>query len=75
MDELADGWQPRVIKIPVGGLVRWKWGLYDIGNLEQSKIRVQQTMSKDRIEFNQIGFQSEVNAYAFTRQFFEKGID
>mgnify|MGYP006944962283 CR=1 FL=1 len=62
--DFLTGWEPNVIKIPAGSLVDWKWDLFEMTNEELSKIRVQQTMSKNRVEFNQIGFRSEINTYS-----------
>ena len=71
--DLVTGWEPNVVKIPTGSVVNWKWDLFEMTNDELSEIRVQETMSKNRIEFNQIGFQSEINQYNFKRQFLNKG--
>ena len=47
----------------------WNWNLFELSNDEISNIRVQETMSKNRVEFNQFGFQSEINTYFYSKQF------
>ena len=69
---LTTGWQPQAIKIPVGSIVNWSWNLFEISE-KTASIRVQQTVSKNRIEYNQMGFRSEVNSFSFSKQFLSPG--
>ena len=71
-DHLTTGWQPKTIKIPVGSIVNWSWNLFEISE-KTASIRVQQTVSKNRIEYNQMGFRSEVNSFSFSKQFLSPG--
>lgn len=52
-------WSPRTIVIQLGERVTWRWNI-PLTSGETPRVQIQQTLSDGRVEYNGVGFQSEV---------------
>lgn len=52
-------WTPRSIIVQLGERVTWRWNI-PLSSSETPKVRIQQTLSDGRVEYNGVGFQSPV---------------
>ena len=73
MRSLESGWAPAKIKIPTGSKTRWSWREMELSDGDDAQIRVQQTMTRGRVEHNRIGFISEAGAFTFEKEFLQPG--
>ncbi|CBY32974.1 unnamed protein product [Oikopleura dioica] len=73
MRSLESGWAPEKIKIPTGSKARWNWREMELPDGDDAQIRVQQTMTRGRVEHNRLGFISETGVFTFEREFLQSG--
>lgn len=57
--QMVNSWTPRSITIALGERVTWKWNI-PLSSGELPKVRIQQTVSDGRVEYNGVGFQSKM---------------
>jgi plastocyanin len=58
--EMVNSWMPRALAIAVGERVTWRWNI-PLSSGEIPKVKIQQTISDGRVEYNGVGFQSKTH--------------